>query len=511
MFPSRSLERVGLADERPAVWDWRAGGRRRPLAASRRAVLAPGEPVGQLFAHHSAAPGNGSRQQVSSPRARHRPVAAPAAAAVRVGSGRDGPRDDRGRDLLDGVGRRGRRRPPRRTPRATRSAPARLPIAAWTAARRRSGDRRLWCSRTPASAISTRRATSNWSRQNGTTQTGTPAASARWVVPCPPWETTHAARAMIGPCGQEALDARVRGRREGRGVDRGGRHDQRHVLARERLERRGDQALVGLVGRRRRHEHDRAGLAREPVRRIGRRLPGARSDEPDRRRPVAARVLVRLGGEGDEPRRLAPLVVEVAQRREAEPGPDLVALRHVRGEQAASPSRVPDAVARAAGGAARRREAQAVRRRVGGAQRRRIRAVGRPREPRGLGDVAGALALDVDDAARPGAPRRSPTACRRSRAGWFSSYQRMIRRSASTCVRACQSSSSIASMRGSTGGGLQARARRAARRPSGRVRTWTSWPRRRSSSSMSTTGKSCPGAGRCRPEVAPSRRSLSMR
>src|SRR5436309_3574298 len=48
--------------------------------------------------------------------------------------------------------------------RAMRSAPVRFAVAARTAARRRCGDRRLWWSLTPASAISTRRATSNWSR-----------------------------------------------------------------------------------------------------------------------------------------------------------------------------------------------------------------------------------------------------------------------------------------------------------------------------------------------------------
>jgi hypothetical protein len=48
---------------------------------------------------------------------------------------------------------------------------------------------------------STRRATSYWSRPNGTTQTGTPPASAFWVAPMPPWVTAQAARARIGACG----------------------------------------------------------------------------------------------------------------------------------------------------------------------------------------------------------------------------------------------------------------------------------------------------------------------
>src|SRR3954454_21221099 len=51
--------------------------------------------------------------------------------------------------------------------------------------------------------VTTRRATSNWSRQYGTTHNGTPAASAFCVMPWPPWEMTHAARAMIGECGSD--------------------------------------------------------------------------------------------------------------------------------------------------------------------------------------------------------------------------------------------------------------------------------------------------------------------
>jgi len=78
--------------------------------------------------------------------------------------------------LLDRA--RGRGRPAGVCERACeRSAPGRFVAAVWMARRRRSGLRRLWWSRTPASLTSTRRATSNWSRVNGTTHTGTPAES----------------------------------------------------------------------------------------------------------------------------------------------------------------------------------------------------------------------------------------------------------------------------------------------------------------------------------------------
>ena len=65
----------------------------------------------------------------------------------------------------------------------TRSAPGLNSIAASTAFKRREGERRLGERRTPARANSTRRAVSSWSRPNGTTTTGTPAASAFWVMP----------------------------------------------------------------------------------------------------------------------------------------------------------------------------------------------------------------------------------------------------------------------------------------------------------------------------------------
>src|SRR4029077_15911542 len=55
--------------------------------------------------------------------------------------------------------------------------------------------------RVPQPATSTRRATSNWSRPNGTTHTGTPRARAFWVAPIPPWVTAHTARSNTGPCG----------------------------------------------------------------------------------------------------------------------------------------------------------------------------------------------------------------------------------------------------------------------------------------------------------------------
>lgn len=46
-----------------------------------------------------------------------------------------------------------------------------------------------------------RRATSGWSRPNGTATTGTPWASDFWVIPMPPWQTTQAAWSRMRGCG----------------------------------------------------------------------------------------------------------------------------------------------------------------------------------------------------------------------------------------------------------------------------------------------------------------------
>lgn len=86
-----------------------------------------------------------------------------------------------------------------------------------TAARNRAGVSRLGGSRVPQEATSTRRATSPWSRANGTTQTGTPRLSAFTVVPIPPCVTTHTARSSTGPCGRNwhTVEFGVRGRPAG--------------------------------------------------------------------------------------------------------------------------------------------------------------------------------------------------------------------------------------------------------------------------------------------------------
>src|SRR5262249_41613584 len=88
-------------------------------------------------------------------------------------------------------------------PAATRLAPAVMVIASRTLTRSRSGCRRLAGSRVPAPVTSTRRATSSWSRPKGTTQTGTPRASAFWVAPMPPWVMAQTAAASTGPWGMK--------------------------------------------------------------------------------------------------------------------------------------------------------------------------------------------------------------------------------------------------------------------------------------------------------------------
>ncbi len=75
--------------------------------------------------------------------------------------------------------------PAARNASATRSAPGRILMASCTAVRSRAALSLRAGSRTPAPATSTRRATSGWSRPNGTATTGTPCARAFWVMPMP--------------------------------------------------------------------------------------------------------------------------------------------------------------------------------------------------------------------------------------------------------------------------------------------------------------------------------------
>ena len=88
------------------------------------------------------------------------------------------------------------------TPAAAEGPPAAANVAAmrW-AARSRAGLSLRAGSRTPAPATWTLRATSGWSRPNGTATTGTPWARDFWVMPMPTWQTVQAARSRTGACG----------------------------------------------------------------------------------------------------------------------------------------------------------------------------------------------------------------------------------------------------------------------------------------------------------------------
>ena len=92
-------------------------------------------------------------------------------------------------------------------------------------------------SRVPAPATSTRRATSSWSRPNGTTHTGTPAASAFCVAPAPPWVIAHAARSRIGACGTKRSTRALAGTLPAGSSAEGSVATTCDVLVGERLER----------------------------------------------------------------------------------------------------------------------------------------------------------------------------------------------------------------------------------------------------------------------------------
>ena len=170
--------------------------------------------------------------------------------------------------------RAGRRR--RGTRRRCAVRPGASVRACSTLARSRSGLSRRAGRRTPARATSTRRATSGWSRPKGTATTGTPWASAFWVMPMPAWQTTHDGALQDGGVRDEALDADVVGGGEAVGVDLAGGDDDVVGRAGERLAGDLGEPAVVLEQRRARHEHERPVQVVEPGRRLRRAAPRGR-------------------------------------------------------------------------------------------------------------------------------------------------------------------------------------------------------------------------------------------
>ena len=87
-------------------------------------------------------------------------------------------------------------------PDARSARPRPRPPGAWRSPRGpRAGVSFFDGSVTPAPHSLTRRATSGWSRPNGTTASGTPAVTDFCTMPMPPWQTTAAARSSTCPWG----------------------------------------------------------------------------------------------------------------------------------------------------------------------------------------------------------------------------------------------------------------------------------------------------------------------
>jgi hypothetical protein len=204
-----------------------------------------------------------------------------------------------------------------------------MPIAWRTASRRRSRvsffDARL----TPAPASVTRRATSGWSRPNGTTASGTPAATDFCTMPIPPWQTTAAARSSTWRCATKrstrAFGAVGRSAPYASAIvttTRTGSSRRPSIAARE--------VLVALVLRRARDEHPRVAVLEQPVRRLGGRLPDLRADVAEHGGQARARVLERLAGQHEQAVRPDHVLDRVAERRQPRSGAQAVDARHHR-------------------------------------------------------------------------------------------------------------------------------------------------------------------------------------
>ena len=162
-------------------------------------------------------------------------------------------------------------------------AGAAIEIASRTLERSRSGLSSRAGSRVPAPDLDPRRATSNWSRPKGTTQTGTPSASAFWVAPMPPWVIAQLACSSTGRVGDEREHGRVTGRRAGRSVLAAGSVATTWKGSpASAVERRPHEPAVVLEIGRGRHEHEWRLDRRELGGQLGRAGPRRRA-RPGRR------------------------------------------------------------------------------------------------------------------------------------------------------------------------------------------------------------------------------------
>ncbi len=264
-----------------------------------------------------------------------------------------------------------------RKPSATRRAPSRLVMARRTWLRSRSAPSFWAGSRVPALATSTRRATSSWSRPNGTTHTGTPAASAFCVAPAPPWVIAQTARSNSGPC-EMNLSTRALA---GRNVELGCRECRHHlhVLIGQGVERCADKPSVVLELGGGGHEHEWPRDLIQPGRRLARRLPAARADHPDRGRPVRPRILEGLGRHVQQQRGDVEHLLGRLERAGPDRGSGRVEGGETRLVHGAGEQRAQECVTHTTERAARGRQTRTERWDVSRAQRQRV---GKPLGPR---------------------------------------------------------------------------------------------------------------------------------
>ena len=203
-------------------------------------------------------------------------------------------------------------------------------------------------------------------------------------MPMPAWQTTQAARSITGGVWDEALDPHVGRRREVSRVDVGGRDHRFEQLPGERLAGGLDDAAVVLEERRAGDQHERRFDVVEPGGTVGGGLPEPGADEPYLGGPVGARILERLGGEGEDDRGGQVDVVQGTHRRQADLGPQRVHVQghHVLERAEREPASHP--VAHTADEVVPRGEAEPEWWRVARRQRHRRDDRERPRETRSL-------------------------------------------------------------------------------------------------------------------------------
>ena len=172
--------------------------------------------------------------------------------------------------------------------------------------------------RTPTPAQSSRAAFSFMSPAAGQATTAQPLASARTTVPCPPWHTTTSQRGIVArrrpsPPGGRSPAPATAGR-----APAGSRSPGPAPARGQPRERGAQQAVVAVLGRRGRHQHQRL-VSRRQAPPPPPAAPTAAGRPPAPRRPVPRVLELREGA--DQAQSAADTAVQLVDARQAQPRP----------------------------------------------------------------------------------------------------------------------------------------------------------------------------------------------